>query len=125
MNLAVVWIDLEQAKLFQFSDDRMQREVIHASHVDHHTHRIDNDERDSIPMYEDFASRLVKDKKILILGPGTARTHFWNHLKEKHKKVAECVVGCEPSDHPTDHKIAAKALEFFGLRPGGQGNRRL
>lgn len=105
MSFSVVWIDLEHAKLFHFSDDQMKREVLHSSRVN---------------LYEDLAKRLVNEKKILILGPGTARVHFLNHLKEKHQQTAECVVGCEVSDHPTDQQIAAKALEFFGLRPGGQ-----
>ncbi len=121
MSFAVVWIDLEHAKVFHFSGDQMKREEVRASYVDHHTHKFENDERDSQPMYEETAQLLSSDKRILILGPGLARSHFLNYLKEKHEKTAQCVQACEPSDHPTDSQIAAKALEFFGAQAKRNG----
>lgn len=113
MTMSVIWLDLENAKLFHFSEDRMERSSLKATHIDHHTHRRENDERDCVSMYDELAARLVKTQRILILGPGVAKDHFFNRMKDRFPDVAKRVVGCESSDHPTDNQIAAYAIQYF------------
>ncbi len=112
-NISVVWLDLENAKIFHFSDERMERETLHATRVDHHTHRRDNDEKDSVNMYDDLARRISKSSKVLILGPGVAKDHFSTRLRENFPDVAKKVVACEAADHPSDAQIASYALRYF------------
>lgn len=112
-GVTVVWIDLEHARLFYFTEEKMEREVFRAHRIEHHTHRIEGDERDDVKMYDDIAQKLMKSERVLILGPGVARTHFFNRIKEKYPLIAKRVVACEASDHPTDHQIAAYALQYF------------
>lgn len=113
-GITVVWIDLKQAKVFTISEDCMAREVIRSpGRPDHHTHPRRNDAEDSEQMYDRVGSRLMDAKRILILGPGIARVHFLNRLKEVLPQVADRVVGCEPSDHPSDAQIAAYAMQYF------------
>lgn len=116
MSVAVVWLDLEQAKLFHFTHDRMQREIVQVRRVDHHTHRKEGDERDSVVMYDEVAKRLEGARRILVLGPGIARLHFVDRLNEKFKAIASSIIGCEASDHPTDAQIAAHARKALGIK---------
>jgi stalled ribosome rescue protein Dom34 len=111
--MSVVWVDLEKAKIFHFSEDRMERETLFATRVDHHTHRLENDERDCWPMYDEIGKKLGRANRVLILGPGVAKTHLYNRLKENFPRVAKQIVGCESSDHPTDHQIAEYAMKYF------------
>jgi stalled ribosome rescue protein Dom34 len=111
-DVSIVWLDLEQARLFQLSDERMIRESFHASRVDHHTHRLDNDERDPTSMYDKLAARLANARRIVIIGPGVSRKHFLSRLQDKHPALARRVVACEAADHPTDGQIAAYAEKF-------------
>ncbi|MCM0606276.1 MAG: hypothetical protein KA715_09310 [Xanthomonadaceae bacterium] len=113
MSSSVVWLDFENAKLFHFSDDQMKRETLHASMVEHHTHRLNADEKDNWNFYEKIALSIESAKRVLILGPGIAKTHFENYMKGKHPLTAKKVVGCESSDHPTDQQIAAFAMKYF------------
>lgn len=112
-SLCVIWLDHEHAKLFHFSEEHMERETVRATRVDHHTHRLDGDEKNHPVMYDEIAAKLEQASRILILGPGLAKTHFQNRLLEKHPAIAKKVVGCETSDHPTDHQIAAYAMKYF------------
>ena len=116
--MSVVWLDLEQAKIFHLSDDRMEREQLHASHREHHTHRIEQEEREPLHMYDQVAQRLMDSSRVLVLGPGLAKIHLLARLKQKFPKLAKKVVGCETSDHPTDHQIAAYAMKYFQKRVG-------
>jgi hypothetical protein len=113
MSMSVVWVDLEKAKLFHFAEDRMERETVAATRVEHHTHRIEGDERDCWPMYDAIAEKVGSAKRVLILGPGVARMHLHNRMKDKFPGIAKRVVGCERSDHPTDQQIAAYAMKYF------------
>jgi stalled ribosome rescue protein Dom34 len=118
--MSVVWLDLEKAKLFHISADRMEREALQVSRVDHHTHRREQEdiERDCLSMCDRIAEKLDRAKGVLILGPGVARTHLLSRLQERFPRVAQKVVGCESSDHPTDQQIAAYAMKYF-QRPTG------
>lgn len=118
MSISVVWLDLEHAKIFHLSDDRMEREELRAKHVDHHTHRRNQDEREPVMMYDQVAQRVREASRILILGPGLAKVHLLQRLKEKFPLLAKKVVGCETSDHPTDGQIAAYAQKYIQRRVG-------
>lgn len=118
----VVWIDRDHAKIFEISDERMERIVLHARTPDHHTHRLDADEKESPKFYEEVSQRLGDATKVLILGPGIARKHFHTFLEERHPDIAKKVIGSETVDHPTDHQIAAFATRFFRLN-GSSGAR--
>lgn len=118
MNFTVVWLDLEKAKIFHLSEDRMEREELHEKHTDHHTHRRTREEREPMAMYDEIAQRMTSASRVLILGPGLAKVHFLARLKERYPAVAKKVVGCETSDHPTDGQIASYATKYFQKRVG-------
>ncbi len=111
----IVWIDRENAKLFQLSEEKMERVTVHSGHADHHTHRMDGLDRgrQERRFYGDVADRLDSDCKILLLGPGVAKHHFMNYLHENCPALSKNIVGCETVDHPSDAQIATMAKRFF------------
>lgn len=116
MSIVVVWLDQEHAKLFQFSEERMERKNIDSVHTDHHTHRreqIDR-QRDEQHLFAGIAKNLEHATQILLLGPGVAKNQFMHYLTEKSPPAAKRVVACETVDHPSDAQIAAYAKKFFG-----------
>ena len=116
-SIFVLWIDLKQAKIFQFSDEKMERRNLEASHTDHHTHRSDNLDRQQHEraFFVHLAEALKDASQLLILGPGVVKHHFQSFLIEHCPVLAKRVVGCETVDHPTDPQIAALARKFFNV----------
>jgi stalled ribosome rescue protein Dom34 len=115
MSAFVIWIDREQAKLFEFSHEKMERRIVESKHTDHHTHVIDqlDIQRREDGFFSVVATHLVEASKILIIGPGVAKHHFRNYVGEHLPALAKKIVGCETSDRPTDPQIAAFARRFF------------
>lgn len=114
--VAVVWLDREQAKVFQFSQKGFLGEKkFRAHHTDHHTHARDafDHERSESPLFRDVSQELEGVKKLLIIGPGMAKYHFRSYLMEQKPLVARNVERVESSDHPTEAQIAALAKDFF------------
>lgn len=124
-SVSVVWIDREQAKVFQISQEKMERKSIRAKHVEHHTHSIE--EIDRARFARAFFTEVAKDlegaSSILILGPGLAKHQFQTHLVEHHPMLAKRIAGCETVDHPTDAQIAAMAQTFFKLQTAAGAGR--
>ena len=117
MSIFVIWVDRDHAKLFQFSNEKMERINLHASHQDHHTHRLDqiDQKQQDNSFFSEVAARLSEATRILILGPGVAKHHFQNYLTEHLPALAKKIAGCETVDHPTDSQIAALARKFFNM----------
>jgi stalled ribosome rescue protein Dom34 len=115
MKCFVVWIDRENAKVFEFSREKMERKTLKSHSPDHHTHRMDNKDSERIEkkLFLEVAEELSSDSQILILGPGVVKHHFQNYLNEHHPILSKRVVACETVDHPTDPQIAAQAMKFF------------
>lgn len=113
MNVSVVWLDSEHARLFQFSEDKMERETIHAKRLPLDDVQLEKSERNSGPLYDQLVGKLLDTHRILILGPEIAGTHFLNYLRKNHPLSAKKVIACEPSDHPSDQQIAAYAMKYF------------
>ena len=108
MSLYAIWIDRQEAKLFEFTREKMERSQIHARNPEHHgvnEHKF----------YAEVASHLAGADQILILGPGVAKHHFQNHLMEQIPLLAKKIVACETVDQPTDAQIGALARKFFRM----------
>ena len=113
MRFITVWIDRDHARIFQFSDEKMERKVLKATHQNHHTHKLDHNELESKKFFAAVAKELGRDGRVLIVGPGVVSKHFCDYLNQEHSDIAVRVVGCEKVDHPTDNQIAAMATKYF------------
>lgn len=62
--------------------------------------------------YQEVLQELANADKILIFGPGMAKTEFYKEAR-KSKKLAAKIVGVETTDKMTEKQIVAKVREFF------------
>lgn len=108
MSIFVIWIDQEQAKLFQFSHDKMERKYWQAGHQV-------NQKKQEQALFSEISGHLSQALRILILGPGVAKNHFKDYLIKHLPAVNKKVVKCETVDHPTDSQIAALVQKFFKM----------
>jgi len=117
MSIFVIWVDREHAKLFQFSNEKMERKNLQARHQDHHTHPLDHldQKKQENAFFSSITENLAEASRILILGPGVAKHHFQTYLLEHQPALAKRIVGCETVDHPTDPQIVAIARKFFNM----------
>jgi len=62
--------------------------------------------------YQQVLVELTDADKILIFGPGKAKTEFFKEL-QKSKKFADKIVGVETADKMTEKQIVAKVRALF------------
>jgi stalled ribosome rescue protein Dom34 len=80
----------------------------------HQIKNHDKDRRDSTHYFHEIIDAHKDAKEILIVGPGTAKTHLMSHVEaHKHNDFKKKVVGVQNMDHPTDNQILAEARKFF------------
>lgn len=117
MTFFVIWIDRAKAKIFQFSQEKMERKTLRSHLPDHHTHRQDSNdlEQKERRFFQGVSDAISPNSQILILGPGIVKHHFQNYLNEHYPILSKMVVACETVDHPTDPQIAAQALKYFKI----------
>jgi stalled ribosome rescue protein Dom34 len=117
MSAFVVWLDREHARVFEFSSSKMERRNLTARHAEHHTHELDQLDRQTWEKayFTDLTALLTGASRLLLVGPGLAKHHFQNYLSEHFPLLSKRVVGCEVVDHPTDGEIAAMARKVFKL----------
>ncbi len=121
-----VWIDHEQAKVFELNRDAADewrlRPADHHVHV--HTKAGKGDSGHAAPdqhYFHSVAEAVKGAGEILIAGPGTAKAELMHHLQRHDPQVAKKVVGVETMDHPSDGEFLDLARKAFtrtdNLRP--------
>jgi stalled ribosome rescue protein Dom34 len=111
---AVVWIDHEEARIFRFSGEDIERVELHAATHLHHHLRRDKDRKLSDPnFYEQTAKQLADADRILVVGPGKAKLEFLRHLHAHERATEAKVVAVESIDHPTNGQLVAYARQYF------------
>ena len=113
MSYFTVWLDTEKAKSFIISAE--DTPAVTATTVHHHDHAHGHlaQQRDTALMFKELAAHLANAEKILLLGPGQARTQFMHFIEEHNVNVAKKVVGNEAFEHSTDGQIEAYGKKFF------------
>ncbi len=76
-----------------------------------------------LDFYRDLVALVSEAGEVVLIGPGTAKVEFRQHLEHRHPELAQRVVATEPSDHPTDNELLAlarvmikKYAQFGGIR---------
>ena len=70
-------------------------------------------ERGEVRLCVCTAKLLEHSGRILIVGPGVAKHHFFTYLAEHQPQLSKKIAGIEMVDHPTDAQIAALTRTFF------------
>ena len=61
----------------------------------------------------EVARNLESADAILIVEPSPEKYELFAHVREHDPRLASCVIGVEPADHPTDGQIIASAKRHF------------
>ena len=115
---AIVWIDHQQAKIFQFDATDVDSTVVRSSHPHQHIHhKANSGDSGHAPVDKAFlkqvAENLVNAGTILITGPANAKQELTAYLAESQPAIAARIAGVEPLDHPTDGELLNLARTFF------------
>ena len=113
-----VWIDHQEARIFDVHVDKVDEEVVLAPHYIHHTHTRDarsvkGHPEDDKRFFKEVASSLEGAEQVLIVGPSTAKLEFLRYIEKHDHAQGPKVVGVETVDHPTDKQLAAYAKSYF------------
>ena len=115
---AVVWIDHQQASVWQFARESAQHtdvhtsaphERVHSRKSAHGGHRAAADHA----FFEDVVNSLTGAREILVIGPAQTKQEFVRYLGDKHPPIAKLVVAVESADHPSEGEILAHARRHF------------
>jgi stalled ribosome rescue protein Dom34 len=115
---AIVWIDHQQAKVFQFNATEVDSTSVRSSHPHQHIHHKAN-AGDSghvsvdHEFFERVAQALMHAGAILITGPANAKQELLAHIERAHPELGKRISGTETLDHPSDGQLIALARKFF------------
>jgi stalled ribosome rescue protein Dom34 len=117
-NHAIVWIDHQQAKIFQFDATDVNSATIRSSHPHEHIHhKANSGDSGHVPVDKGFLRRVgeavSQAGSILITGPAGAKKELAAYLKQDQPGVAAKIVGIEAMDHPSDGELLAFARKYF------------
>ena len=114
----IVWIDHQQAKIFEVSMDEAERVVLHSTHPHQHLHhKANSGDSGHAPVDKAFlksiAATLSTAGVILVTGPASAKTELVAYIKAEHPDLFKKISGVEALDHPTDGALVAFARRYF------------
>jgi stalled ribosome rescue protein Dom34 len=115
---ALVWIDHQEARIFQFNAAEVDSATVRSDHPHQHIHHKANT-RDSghAPVDEAFLERvaqaIMRAGAILITGPASAKKELAAHIERVHPDLGKRISGVETLDHPSDGELVALARKFF------------
>ena len=116
MNNFVVWLDSEEAKIFELKPAGIESSHLKKVDTDHHRrHKKDsNDNHNTLHYFHDLTLKIKSADQLLLLGPGLAKTHFKSHI-ESHlpDTLAKKIIGLENLENVSDNQIMAAAHKFF------------
>jgi hypothetical protein len=132
-NYAGIWIDHRQAVIVSITDEgetikRMDSDIERKVRLSGGSRTaetpygpqqvsVDGKQQERInrqlrQYYQEIIQRIQDATKILILGPGKAKTELKKEL-EKSGELAAKKITIEPADKMTERQVAAKVRQFF------------
>jgi stalled ribosome rescue protein Dom34 len=115
---ALVWIDHVEAHVMHIAPDDVEKSVVHPTRPHHKLHSRngtlgDGRAPEDQAYYHEVAEALAGASEILVLGPAQAKLQLIKHLHAHDPQLADCVVGVETVDHPSDGQLVAYARKYF------------
>jgi stalled ribosome rescue protein Dom34 len=112
----VVFLDHDQADIFELHPTKLEEHTLKRREIKNHTgkEKEQNKHKDEGKYFKELVTALAGANEILLVGPGMAKTHFMHHIESHHQTtLSKKIVGVETVDHPTDGQIVALAKKFF------------
>jgi len=115
---AVVWIDHQNATVWQFAPTEQENTHIHAHDQHQRVHSRKSahggHKAPADPHFFDEVAHAVADAhEILLMGPAQTKHEFAVYLREKYPQLAKAIVAVENADHPTDAQVLSYARQHF------------
>jgi hypothetical protein len=115
---AIVWIDHQQAKFFEFNATEVDSTIVPSGHRHQHIHHKANAaDSGHVPADQKFLERvaqaLMHAGAIVITGPANTKKKLVAHIDRVHADPGKPISGIEPLDHPSDGQLVALARRFF------------
>ena len=115
---AIVWIDHHEARVFHFSQDDVERLVLHpdnpTKHIHHKANSIGSGHAAEDHKFLQAVAQSVADASaILITGPANAKTELIKYIHYHAPKLMNAIAGVETVDHPSDAQLVAHARKYF------------
>jgi stalled ribosome rescue protein Dom34 len=114
---AVVWLDHAEARVFQFNPEQVESKVVHThghTHVHHKAGVIGAGKmQDERQYFDAVASALDGVNEVLVVGPGTAKLEFIQHVSRKGDALEKHIVEVKTLDRLTDNQIVAHGRAYF------------
>lgn len=117
---AVVWLDHREAKVVDFSADEVHRTAVRHEGMPRQVHHragtrdSPGHPQDTAGFFDAVADAVGAATRVLIVGPGQAKTEFKRHVDRHRRELAQKVVGVETMDHPSDGELLSYAKRYFG-----------
>jgi len=109
-------MDQHEARVFHVQAEGFDESTLHAPHhVFRHPkpqgdrHHPEEEHR----FFQELARALAGADEILVVGPATAKLHFFRYLHKNDHELEARIVGIETVDHPTDKQLAAYVRSYF------------
>jgi stalled ribosome rescue protein Dom34 len=115
---SVVWIDLKEARIFEFGESGVEHRRVRApdrpGNVHHHAGSVGSGHDAADKAYlSAVADALKPNHEILIVGPGLAKTELSHYIRDEVPALAPRIMGVEAVDHPSEGEVVAFARKFF------------
>ena len=115
---AIVWIDHHEARVFHFSEDEAERDVVlphrPKAHIHHKANSIGSGHASEDQDFLHQATVAIGDAgAVLITGPGIEKHELVKHIERHDPQLMKRITGVETVDHPTDGALIAHARKYF------------
>ena len=115
---AVVWIDRQETKIFEFGTAGIERHRIRATdrpgNLHHKSGTVGSGHAAADKNYfKAIADALEPNHEILIVGHGTAKTELAHYIRDHVPSLAPRIMGVESVDQQTEGEVVALARTFF------------
>lgn len=119
-NHAVVWIDHRIAKIFFLGRDDVDARPVQAhlpnGHLHHRANAIGDGRVSDDPTFLRRVDEALRgSERILVVGPGTAKTSLLERLIQGHGPIKQRIIDIKPCDHPSDREVVALGRHHFRL----------
>lgn len=112
-----VWIDHQEAKIFQIEPESFEMTKVASPHY-HVTRKMaeQGTHMDGRGFYHELATALKGTSQLLLVGPGSAKLDFIRYLQNHDRALEATICGVETLDHPTDPQLVAYVRQYFKVK---------
>ena len=116
MTNFVIWLDSEQAFIFNLKATGIEKSTVKKTIQKHHTRNkkdLHGDlEIDSF--YKQLSETVKGADQILLFGPGLSKKHFSKYLEiNENLTLGKQIIGVEALEQASDNQILAASHKFF------------